>query len=27
LYVICDDADAAALLNNLGFNAVHNPAR
>jgi len=27
LYVICDDADAAALLNQLGFNATHNPAR
>ncbi|MRS91027.1 4-phosphoerythronate dehydrogenase PdxB [Enterobacteriaceae bacterium RIT714] len=27
LYVICDDADAAALLNKLGFNAMHNPAR
>ncbi|MDY1036043.1 4-phosphoerythronate dehydrogenase PdxB [Lelliottia sp. CFBP8978] len=27
LYVICDDADAAALLNKLGFNATHNPAR
>jgi len=27
LYVICDDADAAALLNKLGFTATHNPAR
>lgn len=27
LYVICDDADAASLLNQLGFNATHNPAR
>ncbi|MEX9254129.1 4-phosphoerythronate dehydrogenase PdxB [Pseudenterobacter timonensis] len=27
LYVICDDADAAALLSKLGFNAVHHPAR
>ena len=27
LYVICDDADAARLLNQLGFNATHNPAR
>lgn len=27
LYVICDDADAAALLNQLGFTATHNPAR
>ncbi|MGF6267710.1 erythronate-4-phosphate dehydrogenase [Lelliottia nimipressuralis] len=27
LYVICDDADVAALLNKLGFTATHNPAR
>jgi len=27
LYVICDDASAAALLCKLGFNAVHHPAR
>ncbi|HHG9498313.1 TPA: 4-phosphoerythronate dehydrogenase PdxB [Citrobacter farmeri] len=27
LYVMCDDADAAALLCKLGFNAVHHPAR
>lgn len=27
LYVICDDAAAATLLNQLGFNATHNPAR
>ncbi|HCD7550146.1 4-phosphoerythronate dehydrogenase PdxB [Citrobacter farmeri] len=27
LYVMCDDADAAALLCKLGFNAVHHPTR
>lgn len=27
LYVMCDDASAAALLQKLGFNAVHHPAR
>ena len=27
LYVMCDDAPAAALLHQLGFNAVHHPAR
>ncbi|MNB89762.1 Erythronate-4-phosphate dehydrogenase [compost metagenome] len=27
LYVICDDATAATLLNQLGFNATYNPAR
>lgn len=27
LYVMCDDASAAALLHQLGFNAVHHPAR
>ncbi|WBU50733.1 4-phosphoerythronate dehydrogenase PdxB [Kosakonia pseudosacchari] len=27
LYVQCDDASAAALLQKLGFNATHNPAR
>lgn len=27
LYVQCDDASAAALLQQLGFNATHNPAR
>ena len=27
LYIICDDASAATLLNKIGFNAVHNPAR
>ena len=27
LYIQCDDADAAALLAKLGFNAVHHPAR
>lgn len=27
LYVQCDDASAAALLQKLGFNAVHNPVR
>jgi erythronate-4-phosphate dehydrogenase len=27
LYVMCDDAQAATLLRQLGFNAVHHPVR